>query len=325
MDTTNLLTPLDAAIAAYLAHYRILGRGYRQEEWVLGLMRAFLAERGAADLDQEHFDQWRSTFAHLHLNSRHTYERIVCSFSRYRRRSEPDRFLPDPATLVRPVPHALPTPIEPAQIAKMLALASTLSPTPASPLRPEVMRVALVLLYTSGLRLGELLRLTLDDADPQAGVLRIRESKFHKSRWVPLSSSACAELRQYLQVRQRCGMGVRSSTPLLCNCSRGWRPYGKSGLQQALHALFQAADVRNREGRCPRVHDIRHAFAAETLRRWYVDNADVQANLPKLALYMGHVSIVSTAYYLRWMPAVIACASESFERRCGSLVGGEPS
>jgi site-specific recombinase XerD len=70
---------------------------------------------------------------------------------------------------------------------------------------------ALVLLYTSGLCLGELLRLTLDDADPQAGVLRIRESKFHKSRWVPLSSSACAELREYLQVRQRCGMGVRSS------------------------------------------------------------------------------------------------------------------
>jgi hypothetical protein len=77
MNTTSHLTPLDVAIAAYLAHYRTLGRGYGQEEWVLGLLRTSLAERGATDLDQERFDQWRGTFVHLHLNSRHTYERIV--------------------------------------------------------------------------------------------------------------------------------------------------------------------------------------------------------------------------------------------------------
>jgi integrase/recombinase XerD len=74
-----------------------------------------------------------------------------------------------------------------------------------------------------------------------------------------------------------------------------------------------------------RVHDIRHAFAIEALRRWYVEEADVQVNLPKLALHMGHVSIASTMYYLRWMPAVITQASERFERHCSSLVGGEPS
>jgi integrase len=96
-------------------------------------------------------------------------------------------------------------------------------------------------------------------------------------------------------------------------------------LREALHALFAMAGVRDHEGRCPRVHDIRHAFAIEALRRWYVEEADVQINLPKLALYMGHVSIASTMYYLRWMPAVITQASERFERHCSSLVGGEPS
>jgi integrase len=96
-------------------------------------------------------------------------------------------------------------------------------------------------------------------------------------------------------------------------------------MHQALHALFEAAGVRNIEGRCPRVHDVRHAFALEALRRWYIEGADVQVNLPKLALYMGHVSIVSTAYYLRWMPAVIARASERFEHQSGALVdGGRP-
>jgi integrase/recombinase XerD len=325
MNTTTLLPRLDAAIAAYLAHYRAIRRGYDQDEWVLRRLRAFLAERGVSDLDRERFEQWRSTFSHLHPNSRHTYERIVYHFCRYRRRSESGCFLPDPASLVRPIPHALPTPIEPTQVARMLMVASTLPPTPASPLRPAVLRLAVVLLYTSGLRLGELLRLRLDDVDAQTGLLRIRESKFHKSRWVPLSPSARAELREYLEIRHRPGMHVGASAPLLCNRSRGWRPYSKTGMHQALHALFEAAGVRNWQGRCPRVHDIRHAFAVEALRRWYADGADVQVNLPKLALYMGHVSIVSTAYYLRWMPAVVARASERFEHLCGALVAGERS
>jgi integrase/recombinase XerD len=99
-------------------------------------------------------------------------------------------------------------------------------------------------------------------------------------------------------------------------------PYSPNGLNQALHALFDAAGVRNSEGRCPRVHDIRRAFALQALLRWYQQEGDVQANLPKLALYMGHVSIVSTAYYLRWMPAVVARASERFERSFGRLVQG---
>jgi integrase/recombinase XerD len=324
MDTTNLTPRLDAAIAAYLTHYRALCRGYDQEEWVLGLMRIFVVRQGAGDLDRELFEQWRNTFCHLHPNSRHTYERIVHNLCRYRRRSEPDCFLPDPSLLTRPVPHALPTPVDPGQIANMLAVASALSPTPASPLRPPVMRVSVVLLYTSGLRLGELLRLRLDDVDVQAGVLRIRESKFHKSRLVPLSPSALTELRNYLEIRNRQpGMDNRTNAPLLCNRSNEWRPYSKSGMQQALHGLFETAGVRNRDGRCPRVHDLRHAHAVEALRRWYAEGADVQVNLPKLALSMGHVSIVSTTHYLRWMPAVIEQANERFEQSCGALITGD--
>ena len=88
----------------------------------------------------------------------------------------------------------------------------------------------------------------------------------------------------------------------------------------SLHALFDAAGVHNSEGRCPRVHDIRHSFAVRALLRWYEHHDDVQANLPKLALYMGHVSIASTAYYLRWMPAVLAQASRRFERGFRHLV-----
>jgi integrase/recombinase XerD len=320
MSTQSPATILAATISAYLAYCRSLGRGYELEEWVLRGLCRYLAEKGVIDLSQQSFSDWRATFAHLHPNSRYTYESAVYNFCRYRRRTEPACFLPNPATFARRIPHALPILIELHQIARMLKLASALPPTFNSPLRPAVMRLALVLLFTTGMRVGELRRLTLGDIDPKGGTLHIKESKFHKSRWLPLSPSACSELRRYLQIRQAYSVDALPGAPLLCNRRRGWRPYSPTGLHQAIHALFDAAGVYNSEGRCPRVQDIRHNFAIQALLRWYQRDDDVQANLPKLAMYMGHVSIVSTAYYLRWMPPVIAQASERFERTYGQLI-----
>ena len=87
--------------------------------------------------------------------------------------------------------------------------------------------------------------------------------------------------------------------------------------------MLAAVGIRDQNGRQPRVLDFRHSFAVAALLRWYENGADVQVNLPKLALYMGHVSIVSTAYYLRWMPAVVERASERFERSAGHLIEGD--
>ena len=197
----------------------------------------------------------------------------------------------------------------------MLAAANSLTPTPGSPLRPAVMRIALVLLYTAGLRRGELLRLTLDDCDPRAGVLRIRASKFHKSRLVPLSPDARTELRTYLRQRLAAPLDASPQGPLLCHTTRGFHGYTGTGLSGGIHELFKLVGVRDDEGRRPRIHDLRHSFAVQALMRWYRDGADVQSNLPKLAMYMGHVSIASTIYYLRFIPALAALASERFERQ----------
>ncbi len=184
------------------------------------------------------------------------------------------------------------------------------------------MRLAVVLLYTAGLRRGELVRLTLGDTDAQGGVLRIRESKFHKSRWVPLSASAQAELQVYLAARRRAGLDERPTAPLLC--APGARAYTGEGFYNSFKQLLRDAGICDSTGRCPRVQDFRHSFAVAALLRWYETDADVQSNLPKLALYMGHVSIVSTAYYLRWMPAVISQASARFAHSCAGVIeGGE--
>lgn len=87
-------------------------------------------------------------------------------------------------------------------------------------------------------------------------------------------------------------------------------------------ALCRRAGVRGSDGRCPRLHDMRHSFAVGALLRWYEADADVQVELPRLAMYMGHVSIASTAYYLRLMPAVMQRASERFARSCAEIVAG---
>jgi integrase len=109
---------------------------------------------------------------------------------------------------------------------------------------------------------------------------------------------------------------------LLCHGTARCSNYTGTGLSTGLHELMDAADVRGWDGRRPRIHDLRHSFAIQCLLRWYREGADVQSQLPKLAMYMGHVSIASTAYYLRWVPELAQAASERFEASYGALVTG---
>jgi integrase len=310
----------EAAVSAYLANRRAYGRTYLKEEYILGRVRTYLAQAGASDLDEPLFDSWRAQFYNHSASTRVTYERVVYNFCRYRRRSEPECFLPDWASLARQKPYALPTIIGPEQVARLLQYASGLPAGTRSPLRSEVIRLAFVLLYTTGLRRGELVRLKLGDVDADTGVLHIRESKFHKSRWVPLSPSARSELQSYLVARHAANLDDRPGAPLLCTARA--RAYTGDGLCAALKHAMVALNICDDAGRCPRVQDFRHSFAVAALLRWYDEDADVQANLPKLALYMGHVSIVSTAYYLRCMPAVVERAGERFAHAYASVLEG---
>lgn len=316
---------LDAAIAQFVAHQRVFGRGYCTEEYVLKAMRRFVARQSARDLTASVFEQWCRAEQPLSPNTRYARQLLVRKLCLFRRRGEPACFVPDPSSFARPQPRRDPVIVTPVQIASMLRAANELAPSRHCPLRAAMMRVAIVLLYTAGLRRGELVRLQLADVDAREGVLRIRESKFHKSRWVPLSSDACREMRGYLRQRLRQPYDVRPAAPLLCNGSHShglvrWHGYSGEGIAAELRRLFDQAGVRDVQGRRPRVQDIRHSFAVQALSRWYREGSDVQTHLPKLALYMGHVSIVSTAYYLHFIPEVAALASERFGRRFSQLI-----
>lgn len=247
----------------------------------------------------------------------------VRKFCRFRQRTEPGCFFPDPLYFVRLLPYRRPVIVEPAQVMRLLDADDKLVSTDNSPLLPAVMRMAVKLLYTARLRRGELVPLTLDDVEARTGLLRIRASKFHKSRLVPLSPDASDAVRGYFRQRLATPFDSAARTALLCCELRGHHGYTGAGLAIAIDRLFIVADVKDDEGRRPRVHDMRHTFAVQALIRWYREGADVQSNLPPLAMFMGHVSIVSTGHYLHFVPTMHNLASERFEAAFGDVVAVE--
>ena len=318
---TTFNSGLSASIRNYLTLKRALGRQYASEEWVLGRLDRFLAARGV-DLVAETFAAWCLTLQHLASGTRRARMRIVRNLCLYRRRGEPGCFVPD-ERLFPPVHQAIrPHIFTDGQIVRLLAVARTLARTPNSPLRPENMRLAVVVLSTTGLRRGELTRLAVGDYDPPQRTLAVRESKFHKSRLVPLSADTAREIERLIEIRNRRRLPAGAETPLLWH--RGRPPGGYSGgsFGEAMRALFRRAGVRTETGHLPRTHDFRHGFAVNALLRWYRAGLDVQAKLPFLAAYMGHVSIVSTAYYLQFVEPLAAAASARFADHCGDLVTG---
>jgi integrase/recombinase XerD len=322
MKKRKTASRLARAIDRFLTHKRTLGHHYRQEGWLLQRLEYFVTESGRRDLDEKCFTRWLMSLQDRHPNTRRKWYQIVRNFCCYRRKNEPGCFLPSTDGVPRPRPYVMPVIVEPWQIAHMIGIASKLPNTNASPLREPALRLTIVLLYTCGLRLGELLRLSMGDIEEKGTVLRIRKSKFHKTRLVAMSQSTTRELQTYLRKRRK-AFAVDPDMPLLCNRHGGrCHQYSHPGLQHAINQLFDSAGVRGEQGKRPRVHDLRHSFAVQALISWYQDGADVQSLLPKLALYMGHVSIESTAYYLHWVPTLQSLASDRFEQQFGKLVRG---
>lgn len=326
MNAKGFISPLGPVMARFIALKQALGRRYDGARRILMHLDTFLASRtpDGADLTAATFGDWCQTLAPLCASTRRHRLGVVHQFCRYRRRGEPACFIPDPALFPPIQPPRPPYQFTPAELSRLLQAADALEPTPNSPLRPAVMRLSIVLLYTLGLRRGELVGLRLGDIDPVEQTLSVQAGKFHKARLLPLSADAFAAVQRYLQARTAAGLRADSAAPLLCHGRHGTLGYGGAGLHQGLRALFQTAGLRSRDGRLPRVHDFRHHFAIQVLLRWYRAGADVQAKLPLLSLFMGHVSIASTEYYLPFVTELAMRASERFERYGGALITPRP-
>jgi integrase/recombinase XerD len=276
MKAVTFSSVVGSTIQSYLTLKRALGRQYAMHERVLAHLDQFLAARHA-DLGPETFAAWCLTFAHLASGNRRNHMREVRNLCLYRRRREPTCFIPDDR-LFPPVHQVIrPHIFTDSQVGELLAATGMRVRTANSPLCPEMMRLAIVLLYTTGMRRRELTRLTVGDYDPREHTLTIRESKFHKSRLIPVSADAIREIDGVLDMRRRQRYPTAPDSSLLWHRSRG---YSGGGLGYAVRGLFRQAAIRTATGHLPRTHDFRHGFAVTVLLRWYRAGADVQAKLP---------------------------------------------
>ncbi len=194
-------------------------------------------------------------------------------------------------------------------IRKLLELSANLD-RPA--FRAPLYRALLLLLYCTGLRFGEALRLRLRDVDTSTGVLFVEMFK-GRSRWVPFHHSLSRELDRYL-VARRAFAPAEPDDRFFVGADRRRLPVKTAG--ETLRQLFQKAGLKPPRGRVgPRPYDLRHAFAVHRLTRWYHQGVDLHSRLPWLSAYMGHTDILGTETCLTATPALLGLAAGRFRRR----------
>ena len=226
----------------------------------------------------------------------------------------------DPATEVPPddlLPHrrerVTPYLYSAKEVDAVLIAAGRLRPA----FRALTYQTLIALLAVTGMRVGEGCGLDLNDVDPDTGMLTIRDTKFGKSRQVPLHDSTVTALAGYRRVRvQR--PNARTNPAFLVSIKGTRLDSGYMSIPFA--KLVDTVGIRAAAGnRRPSQHDLRHSFATATLLDWYRQGIDVQARLPLLSTYLGHADPKSTYWYLTGSPELLALAAE----RLGSVFGGD--
>ncbi len=178
---------------------------------------------------------------------------------------------------------------------------------------PYMIRTLLLLLYGAGLRISEAINLTLADVDLFQALLTIRETKFYKTRLVPLGTQLTQSLLQYALWRQREEHSLNPEAPFFVG--QNGKAINRHTFERIFHRIREKAGVKRTDNARyqPRLHDLRHTFAVHRLTAWYKEGADVQKWLPVLSEYLGHTCLSSTSVYLTMTPALLEEAGRRFE------------
>jgi integrase len=207
------------------------------------------------------------------------------------------------------------------ELVQLVEAAQQLKPTYR--LRPLTYQMLFGLLASTGLRVGEALRLTLGQVDLERGILRIEQTKFKKSRLVPLHPTATRALRRYAAARGRL-WGRDESKPFFVG------PSGSALSHWGALDAFRTLCVKlgwvrgNGDWPRPRIHDLRHSFACRCVLRWYREGENVHHRIAALSTYLGHACVTNTYWYLTATPELLAIAASRFERSVTRLERRHP-
>jgi integrase/recombinase XerD len=309
----HFVSILGAELEAFLKFKRNLGKPYAGGYYTLLNFDRYVAKhhRGHGPLDWPSLvNGWLSHRPTRKSGTVNCNVSALRQFCLFRRRYDPGGFVPDQQWAPNgPRAKFLPEVLSEAQVAQLIARTGDLKDLP---LRRSGMRTLICILYTTGLRLGEALRLRWADVHWKERCFFIRMSK-GRSRWVPFRVDLRKELEKYADER---GPYVGEAPESLLICRADGSAYSVLTASWTIRKLMRAAGFKPVAGRCgPRAHDLRHGFARERLRLWYRSGVDLQRRLPDLSVYLGHLNLLGTETYLKATPGLLAVASARMAAR----------
>lgn len=307
------MTDLHLILKDYLAVRRALGYKLERAGRLLPGFVTFLDESGATFITTQLALVWATQAERGGPPWFATRLRLVRSFAKYVVAIDPRTEIPSADLLPGRRPRRIPYLYSDQDVQALLDAARSLK----SPFIASTYATLFGLLACTGMRVGEALALDRNDLDPGRGLVKIRHSKFGKSRLVPLDPTTLLVLDEYGRERDSAIRCPKSASLLLS--SVGTRLDYRM-VHRVFLRLVQRAGLANRQPRRPRIHDLRHSFALKTLLDWYHAGVDVEPRLPLLSTYLGHVSPSSTYWYLTATPDLIMLA----HRRLEQALGGKP-
>ena len=303
------MTDLRSALERYLSMRQGLGYKYQHQARRLADFVSFMEARGATTMTTKLAVEWATLPPGRHASWALRLT-DVRGFARHVANIDPQTEVP-PTGILPGLKRAKPYVYSDAEIDALLTAALALPP--ADGLRRWTYHCLFGLFAVTGMRLSEVIGLQCDNVDLGNGILTVRETKFGKSRLVPLHPTTCAVLLSYAE-RRDAHLGSRCSAYFFV-AERGGRL-----LHQYVHRVFWrlSREIGLRkpgDHSGPRVHDFRHRFAIQTLLTWYREGTDVEQQLPVLSTYLGHACVRDTYWYLSACPELMQEAARRLDQR----------
>lgn len=309
-------SPLGKSMQNFIAFSRAQGKSYRGEEIILCCFDRFL--RSYSNLPKQLSDSilkdWNNLF--LDKSEAHRYRSfaVVRRFCLYLRRFDSKAYVPDVSLVPYSSASSPPYIYSKKEIIILLKTLAQSKHSKQFPIRPQMLYILILLLYTTGMRISEAMKLRLKDIDWKEEKLYIREAKFFKSRTVPLSNSMAKKLKHYLQLREQAKLPTDPESFLFQNLHRS-KPYDNSTISKLFRQTLRDLGLKPKQGKSgPRIHDLRHSMATHRLEEWYRQGVDIQSRIGLISTYLGHTSLSGTQRYLTMTTELLQHASRRFNR-----------
>jgi len=320
--TQVTLKQLEHDVQDFLKFKRAMGYSYIRGEFMLTSLKQFArhqlpagsARKAKISLEKT-AHEWLSRTANRKGNTVAQELTVVRQLCLHRRRRDPHGFVPEQAWAPKTELPFLPYIFSRQEVYRLLIAAGRHRRRNVGPV---LMRTLLLILYCTGLRFGEAVRLRLSDINLERRTFFIRESK-GRSRIVAFGDDLAGEIKGWLVERERIVSAHGTEDPDTLLLRRNGQALSLKAAGEAITRLVRNEGLKPARGRLgPRPYDWRHAFAVHRLTDWYQKKVDIHARLPWLSAYMGHVNVLGTEVYLHATPQLLRLASQRFAARLQS-------